>query len=231
MQEKVLFSWSGGKDSMMALHEVCSSNQYEIAALLTTVTEGYNRISMHGVRNELLEAQTNSLNFPLQKVWIPKKASNEIYEAQMERLLKRYQSEGVNRVIFGDIFLEDLRIYREKQLARIGMKGVFPIWKRDTKELAHRFIDLGYRAVIACVDTHVLDQEFTGRTFDHTFLRDLPEGIDPCGEYGEFHSFVYGGPLFQQNIAHERGEMILREERFSYCDLVPILPPNHAFGA
>ena len=219
MTEKALFTWSGGKDSAMALYELKMTHSYEILALLTTVTEDYDRISMHGVRSILLEQQAESLGFPVEEVYITKNSSNEEYEARMRDKLIYYRSRGVLSVVFGDVFLEDLRRYREENLSKIGMKGIFPIWKRDTTELAHAFIDLGFRAVITCVDSNVLDKVFVGRAFDEQFLSELPSTVDPCGENGEFHSFVYDGPIFRKRILHEKGEVILRDNRFYYCDL------------
>ena len=222
MPEKVLFSWSGGKDSAMALYEIQKGKEYEVAALLTTVTEDYDRVSMHGLRRTLLEQQAESLGYPLEKIFISTNASNKEYESKMEEILLKYKNAGVNSVVFGDIFLEDLRKYREDNLAKIGMKGIFPIWKRDSKELAQTFIDLGFKAVLVCVDLDVLDRKFVGREFDAKFLSDLPSNIDPCGENGEFHSFVYDGPILRQKVSHELGEVILRDNRFFYCDLIPV---------
>ena len=219
--EKIILAWSGGKDSAMALYELMKSGRYEISALLTTVTADYERISMHGVRNVLLERQAESLGLLVEKVHITKNAGNEEYEAKMKEKLLRYRDLGVSSVGFGDIFLEDLRQYREQNLSKIGMKGIFPLWKRDTTQLAHEFIDLGFKAVISCVDSKALDQNFAGREFDRQFLIDLPSTVDPCGENGEFHSFVYDGPIFKKEITYERGEVVLRDNRFYYCDLVP----------
>jgi uncharacterized protein (TIGR00290 family) len=221
MAEKVILSWSGGKDSALALHELQKTGHYKILALLTTLTEDYDRISMHGVRRVLLERQASSLGFPLEKVFISQNASNEAYEAQMRAVLDRYLAVGVSGVAFGDIFLEDLRAYREGNLSKIGMRGVFPIWQRDTTELAHTFIDLGFKAVITCVDSTVLDRRFVGRAFDQQFLSELPANVDACGENGGFHSFAYDGPIFRERIAHTVGEVVLRENRFYYCDLIP----------
>lgn len=222
MNEKVLVAWSGGKDSAMALYELLASNDYKVVALLTTVTEDYDRISMHGVRSALLEAQAESLGIPLEKVYITKDSSNEEYEARMKERLTYYKSKGVSSVAFGDIFLEDLRRYREGNLSKIGMKGIFPIWKKETRALAHRFIDLGFKAIVSCVDLKVLEKRFVGRIFDGGFSSELPSGVDPCGENGEFHSFVYDGPIFRKGISFRKGEVVLRGERFWYCDLVPI---------
>jgi uncharacterized protein (TIGR00290 family) len=222
MKEKVILSWSGGKDVALALHELQNSKEYEISALLTTVTEEYDRISMHGVRRVLLERQAESLGFPLEIVPISKGTSDEEYGSKMREVLEKHLTTGVSAVAFGDIFLEDVRRYREDNLSRVGMKGVFPLWERDTTELAHRFMELGFEAVITCVDSHFLDGAFVGRTFDEGFLCDLPPGVDPCGENGEFHTFVYEGPIFQSKILHKKGEVVFRDNRFYYCDLIPV---------
>jgi uncharacterized protein (TIGR00290 family) len=219
--ENALVSWSGGKDSAVALHEILKGRKYQIAALLTTVTEDYDRISMHGVQRILLERQVGSLGFPLEEVFISRNASNEEYESCMVRVLTRYKEAGVSSVIFGDIFLEDLREYRESNLAKIGMKGVFPLWKKDTRELAHSLIPLGFKAITTCVDTNALDGRFVGRVIDERLLSELPQTVDPSGENGEYHSFVYNGPIFKKSVSFTLGETILRENRFCYCDLIP----------
>jgi uncharacterized protein (TIGR00290 family) len=222
MPEEVLFIWSGGKDSALALYELRKTQRYGIAALLTTVTEDYDRISMHGVRRALLEQQALSLNIPLDIAYITKDSSNEEFEARMKEKLLQYKSRGISSVVFGDIFLEDLRKYREDNLAQVGMQALFPIWKWDTDELAHTFIALGFKAVITCVDSQSLDKKFVGRAFDKRFLSELPPGVDPCGENGEFHSFVYAGPIFSESIRFRKGEVVLRDNRFYFCDLVPV---------
>jgi len=219
---KVLFTWSGGKDSAMSLYVLRKFHNYEIAALLTSVIADYDRISMHGVRRVLLEQQAQSLGLPLDILYITKKSSNEEYEAKLKEKLLQYKSRGVSSVVFGDIFLEDLRKYRENNLAQVGMKGIFPIWKRDTTELAHSFIDLDFKAVITCVDSKVLDGKFVGRYFDNEFLSELPPKVDPCGENGEFHSFVYDGPIFSERIRFRRGKVVLRDNRFYFRDLIPV---------
>ena len=216
--EKVLFSWSGGKDSTMALHEILSSRRYEVAALLTTVTEDYDRISMHGIRRVLLEQQAESIGIPLEKVLISRQAANEEYETKTMQTLTKYKKSGVASVVFGDIFLEDLKDYREKNLAKLEMKGIFPIWKRDTSELMRAFIALGYKAVTVCVDTQTLDGRFVGRMIDRQFMDDFPKTADVCGENGEYHSFVYDGPIFKRAVSYRLGEKVLRENRFYYCD-------------
>ncbi len=220
--ETVLVSWSGGKDSSLALREILSGGRYKVAALLTTVTEGYDRISMHGVRRVLLERQAASLGLPLEKVLISNQSSNEEYESKMAATLKQYKEAGTTAVVFGDIFLEDLKEYREKNLAKLGMKGIFPLWKRDTAELMKAFIEGGFKAKTVCVDTRALGEEFVGREIDAQFLSELPKGVDICGENGEYHSFAYDGPIFRERIAHETGEVVLRDNRFYYCDLIPV---------
>lgn len=221
-KEKAILSWSGGKDSALALYELQKTEDYEIVALLTTITQDYDRVSMHGVRRMLLERQAQSLGFPLEKVFISKDTSNEEYGAKMHEVLTKYLLVGVSSVAFGDIFLEDVRRYREENLAKLAMKGIFPLWKRDTKELARAFIDLGFRAVVTCVDSEHLDGRFVGRIYDEQFLRELPSTVDPCGENGEFHSFVYDGPIFRERIPHPIGDVVLRDNHFWFCDLVPV---------
>lgn len=220
MPEPVLFCWSGGKDSAMALHTLLQRADVRVAALLTTVTEGYERISMHGVRRELLWRQAESIGLPLREVLIPPQCVNPVYEARMEEALRKFWNEGVRCTAFGDIFLEDLRAYREKNLARIGMSAIFPLWKRDTKELAAEFCDKGFRAVTVCVDGKVLDRRFSGRDLNERFFRELPAGVDLCGENGEFHTFVFDGPIFREPVQWTRGEVVEREG-FVFCDLIP----------
>jgi uncharacterized protein (TIGR00290 family) len=218
--EPILFCWSGGKDSAMALHALLLQNSVRVAALLTTVTEGFDRISMHGVRRELLERQAKSIGLPVHEVVIPPQCVNPVYEARMEEALRTHYSQGVRRVAFGDIFLEDLRLYREKNLARVQMTALFPIWKRDTCELAAHLIASGFRAIAVCVDPAKLDPRFAGRELDASFFRDLPPTVDPCGENGEFHTFVFDGPIFQTPIRFHKGEVV-RRDNFVFCDLVP----------
>jgi uncharacterized protein (TIGR00290 family) len=222
MTQNVLFCWSGGKDSAFALSEILnSSNRYSVVTLLTTVTEDYDRISMHGVRTALLEEQSTALNLPLQKVLITKDSTNDEFELKMRDVLQGFKNRGVSDVVFGDIFLEDLRKYREDNMAKLDMNAIFPLWKKDTKLLAQSFIDSGFKAIITCVDTKVLDDSFAGREFNNQLLSDLPSSVDPCGENGEFHTFVYAGPIFEKQISVTRGEVVLRDERFCFCDLLP----------
>ncbi len=218
--KKILHSWSSGKDSAMALHELMKNADCEIASLLTVVTKDYGRISMHGVREELLDLQAASIGLPLEKIFITKRSGNEEYESLMREALVRRKKDGVNAVAFGDIFLEDLKKYREDRLREVGLEAVFPIWKRDTRELAGSFIEAGFKAIITCVDTKALDKKFSGRLFDRQFLLELPANVDPCGENGEFHSFVYDGPIFNGPIPYKTGEKVLREERFYYTDIL-----------
>lgn len=220
MPEDVLFCWSGGKDSAMALHALRAANDCRVTALLTTITEEYDRISMHGVRRALLERQAESLGLPLHAVSIPPQCINATYEERMKEALAQHFARGVRRVAFGDIFLEDLRIYREKNLAQVCMQAMFPIWKRDTRELAREFVRLGFRAITVCVDPRVLDASFAGRELDASFFVDLPPGVDPCGENGEFHTFVFDGPVFKKPITCRVGEKVLRDG-FCFCDLQP----------
>jgi uncharacterized protein (TIGR00290 family) len=221
VKEKVVLSWSGGKDSAMAAYQLLASQKYEIAALLTTVTEDFDRISMHGVRRDLLERQADSLAIPLHTMLIPKVCSNEIYEARMREALDHFRAAGITKIAFGDLFLADVKQYRDERLAQARMTGLYPLWMRDTDELVRTFLGLGFKAILACVDTRAIDASFAGREIDSDLLRDLPDSADPCGEYGEYHSFVYAGPIFKRAIACRAGERVLRDERFAYCDIVP----------
>ena len=221
LREKVLVAWSGGKDSAVALYETINMQGSEISALLTTVTKDYDRISMHGVRRVLLERQADALGLPLETVFVSRNFTNEAYESEMRKVLEKHRKAGVSSVVFGDVFLEDVKKYREDNLAKAGMKGVFPIWNRDTNTLANTFVGLGFEAVISCVDSHALDKSFAGRCFDAQFLSRLPPTVDPCGENGEFHSFVFNGPIFKEKIPYTLGKIVLRDKRFYYCDLLP----------
>jgi len=220
MPEKIIFTWSGGKDSCLALYDLKETGNYKILALLTTLTEDFDRISMHGVRRSLLLKQAKSIGIPLEKMYIAKDSLCKEYQDRMADLLTRYKAKGALSVAFGDVFLEDIRKYREDMLEKIGMKGVFPLWKKKSPELAKRFIDLGFKAIIVCIDSKVLGKEFVGRIFDKQFLKDLPQNIDPCGENGEFHSFVFDGPIFKKPVEYEKGEIVLRDNCFYFCDLI-----------
>jgi uncharacterized protein (TIGR00290 family) len=220
MAVPVVFSWSGGKDSAMALHVLLRDPQFEVVSLLTTVTEGYERISMHGVRNELLRWQAASIGLPVEEVRIPPQCVNPVYEARMAEAVLRFRDRGVLHFGFGDIFLEDLRAYREQKLMHANMTALFPIWKIDTRELAARFLSDGFRGIAACIDPTKLDKSFAGRELDASFFQDLPDGVDPCGENGEFHTFVFDGPIFHAPIPVQVGQVVERDS-FVFCDLLP----------
>jgi uncharacterized protein (TIGR00290 family) len=232
-KEKIIFNWSGGKDSALCLHKILQRNQYEILCLLTTISELYQRISMHGVRIDLLEKQAEMLRLPLVKVSIPETAAMEQYDNAMNVVLSELKLQGATLSAFGDIFLEDLREYREQKLAEAGLKGMFPLWKIPTGELARKFVDTGFKAIVTCVNEKYLDKSYAGRIIDHDFLKDLPDRVDPCGENGEFHSFVFDGPIFNNPVPFQRGKIVYRKYNngqnttdplydtgFWYCDLV-----------
>ena len=221
MKKPLVVAWSSGKDSALALQKMLETDDYRIT-LLTTVTEGYERVSMHGVREQLLRMQAESLGLPIDIVTIPQACSDEEYRRRMESAMLRHRSTGAGSVVFGDLFLEGIREYREENLAGIGMQPIFPLWQVDTGELSRTFIEAGFRAVITCVDTQALSASFTGRLYDRSFLADLPAEADPCGEKGEFHSFVFDGPIFSKPLGFQRGEVVLRDNRFSFCDLIPL---------
>ena len=220
MSERVALLWSGGKDSALALWELQRGGEYEVSVLLTTITEEYDRISTHGVRRSLLEQQAAALGLSLKQVGIPKWCTNEEYATKMVIACEELKQAGLTTVAAGDIFLEDVRRYREEQLATTGMRAVFPLWGRDPAELTRTFLAAGFEAVTICVDGQALGREWAGRIFDERFLADLPSGVDPCGENSEFHTFVYSGPIFTRSIGWMRGEIVLRDERFYYCDLL-----------
>ncbi|MDQ3821009.1 MAG: diphthine--ammonia ligase [Acidobacteriota bacterium] len=219
-RKRVLMSWSGGKDSCMALHRILQEQSYAVAALLTTVTRDYERVSMHGVRRVLLEQQAEALGLTLQEIEISKGATNEEYETRLADALNSYKKDGVDTVVFGDLFLEDIRAYREQFLARLGLSPLFPVWGWDTRDFIRAFLELGFRAVATCVDPRALDESFAGRLIDRDFLEALPTGVDPCGENGEFHTFVFDGPIFKHDVKFEVGEVVLRDN-FYFCDLLP----------
>ena len=217
--EPVIISWSGGKDSVLALH-LLNREEFNVRTLITTISEDYNRVSMHGVRKELLEKQAKSIGIPLLTISLPKDTSNEEYEKIMKREMLYFKSHRVYHVVFGDIFLEDIRNYRESNLSKIGMEAIFPIWEKNTKELAQIFINLGFKAIITSVDSKFLEDSFVGKSFDIDFLDSLPSNVDHCGENGEFHSFVFDGPNFSYPIQFQKGEIVFRENRFYYIDLI-----------
>lgn len=238
--KKAYLNWSSGKDAAMALHAVRREGEYSVEKLLTTINSETGRISMHGVRLELLEAQARETGFPLEIIPLDGNVSMTTYNEVMLRECGKLLAEGLPYSIFGDIFLEDLRKYREDQLKKAGVKGVFPLWKRDTTSLMQEFISAGFKAVVVCVNSKLLDKSFCGREIDREFLASLPEGIDPCGENGEFHTFVYDGPIFKEPVKFQVGEVVerfyqstkneddcFREKKetwdtaFWYCDLLP----------
>ncbi|GAB4045854.1 Dph6-related ATP pyrophosphatase [Spirosoma litoris] len=209
-RQGAIMNWSGGKDSALALYHSLRSERWDIQSLLTSVNDLHGRVSMHGVRMELLYAQANRLGLPLQLLRLPGDVSIETYDAQLQQVLQGFQQQGITHSLFGDIFLEDLRQYRESQLQRVNLKGGFPLWQRNTTELVHEFVDLGFRAVLVCVNEKQLGAEFVGRELDLDLLRDLPPTVDPCGENGEYHSFVYDGPIFSHPIGFRKGEVVRR---------------------
>jgi uncharacterized protein (TIGR00290 family) len=219
----IILSWSGGKDSALALARLRSDPRYEVVALMTAVTREYDRISIHGVRHSLLNAQAAALRLPVHEIPLSPQSTNEEYEAAFCRAVEsaRRQHPSVNHVAFGDLFLSDVRSYRERLLRRAGVEPVFPLWGIDTTLLARQFIGDGFVAHLVCVDTQQLNASFAGRRFDDALLADLPVNVDPCGERGEFHTFVSDGPIFTTSLSVTRGSTILREERFAFCDLMP----------
>jgi uncharacterized protein (TIGR00290 family) len=220
VSKRVVVAWSGGKDSALALHRLQQSSAWEVEVLLTTVTEDYDRVSMHGVSRALLEAQAESLGLALLQVNIPADCPNEVYDERMRLALAECRARGIEDVAFGDIFLQDVRRYREERLAQVAMQAVFPLWGTDSGHLARDFVRLGFKAITTCVDLRVLDASFAGREFDERFLADLPPGVDPCGENGEFHSFVYDGPNLRFPLLVEVGERVERAG-FLFADLRP----------
>lgn len=208
---KAYLNWSGGKDSALALYHAQQDPALEVAALFTSVNAAHNRVSMHGVRRQLLQLQAQSIGLPLYTAELPEMPGMSDYERIMEQCVVGLQSKGFQTAIFGDIFLEDLKRYREEQLARVSLPCVFPIWKKDSRQLVRQFIDLGFKAVLVCVNSQYLDSSFCGRMIDDALLNDLPANVDPCGENGEYHSFVFDGPLFNIPIPFTKGEVVYRE--------------------
>ena len=211
MKKKAIFNWSSGKDSALTLYKILQENEYEIETLLTSVNSQYQRISMHGVRIELLEKQAELIGLPLTKMMIPEMPTMEIYDDVMRKTLLEFKEKGIEYSIFGDIFLEDLRKYREDKLALANFKGVFPLWKNDTKALIREFLELGFKTIIVCVNEKYLGKEFVGRVIDDNFIKDLPSNVDPCGENGEFHTFTFDGPIFSKPVTFELGEIVYRK--------------------
>jgi len=208
MKPKAVFNWSSGKDSALALHKTLKEDQFEVATLLTSFNKEFQRISMHGVHVSLLERQAENLGLHLVKMELPKEPSMEEYSKIMSKTMNDIQSLGITHSIFGDIFLEDLRKYREDQLQSIGIKAIFPLWKQNTTELINEFLDLGFKTIITCVNETYLDKSFAGRIIDENFIKDLPANVDPCGENGEFHTFTFDGPIFKNPIEFEIGETV-----------------------
>ena len=242
MADKSYFNWSGGKDSCLALYHILHDKNYSVDKLVTNVNKQYRRVSMHGVREELLEKQAASIGIPLQKFVLPDQPTMEEYEQEMMILLDQLHQEKFTHSIFGDIFLEDLRVYRESQLAKVNISPIFPLWEKNTSELIHEFIDLGFKTIVVCVKAELLEKSFVGRIIDKQFLKDLPPNVDPCGENGEFHTFVFDGPIFKSAVPFKVGDKVFREYKaptdnkdqcfskqqitpssmgFWFCDLVP----------
>jgi len=218
--KRVALSWSSGKDSAWSLYLLQHNPEFQVVALITTLNEQFDRVAMHAVRRELVEAQAASAGLPLWPVPLPWPCSNEQYEDRMRQVCRRAVNEGIDCIAFGDLFLTDIRAYREKQLSGSGLEPIFPVWQLPTRELAADMLKAGLRAKITCVDPRLLSPAFAGRDFDPAFLRDLPASIDPCGENGEFHSFVYDGPMFRAPVAVQVGEIVERDG-FVFADLQP----------
>jgi len=230
--KKSIFNWSSGKDSAMALYKVLQEKHFEIKSLFTTVNGKNDRVSMHGVRTELLDKQAESIGLPLYKLFLPEMPSMEDYNHLVGEAMADFMAQGVRYSIFGDIFLEDLKKYREEQLKQAGMEAVFPLWGRPSAELMKEYLNCGFKAIVVCVNEKYLDSSFAGRIIDQTFMDDLPAGIDPCGENGEYHSFVFDGPVFRKPVHFTVGEVVHKnyppadasanyDTGFYYCDLLP----------
>ena len=217
---KAWLAWSSGKDSAWALHTVRQTNEANVVALMTTINCDYARVAMHAVREGLVEMQAAAAGLPLVKVPIPAQCRNQDYEQAMSSAMERARAEGVFHIVFGDLFLEDIRAYREKHLAACGMKAVFPLWRKDTRVLAKEMLESGLSAYITCVDPRKLDRAFAGRRFDAELLEELPREVDPCGENGEFHTFVCAGPMFRRSLPTDVGEIVERDG-FAFADLLP----------
>ncbi len=229
---KTYFNWSSGKDASLALHTMLQSGQFNIDKLLTSINTHHNKVSMHGLRRELLEAQVQSIGIPLQTIELPEEPSMDDYNRIMTDTVKDLQGKGYTDCGFGDIFLEDLRQYREEQLAPFDILPHFPLWKKDTKDIASDFIKKGFKAIVICTNSELLGQSFVGREFNQDFIKDLPNGVDPCGENGEFHTFCYNGPIFNKAVEFDIGETVYRAYKapknnenasnmgFWFCDLI-----------
>lgn len=234
---KTYFNWSSGKDAALALYYLQQEGKYQIERLVTSINGHHKRVSMHGLRKELLEKQVQAMGIPMDIIELPEEPTMEVYNQVMNRVVKKLQSEGFSYSGFGDIFLEDLRTYREEQLNPFNIKCCFPLWKMDTKELITEFINLGFKAIVISIKSELLDVSFAGREIDESFINDLPSNVDPCGENGEFHTFCFDGPIFSHPIKFEIGEKVFREYKspkqdenhentntmgFWFCDLLPI---------
>lgn len=216
----IALAWSGGKDSMMALHTLRERGE-KVAGLLVTLNEAFDRVSMHGVRRALIHAQAAALGLPVYEVWLPNPCPNEVYEQRMAEAVRRLMQRGIRRFAFGDLFLEEIRAYRLRHLLPLGVEVLFPLWGEPTRDLVQRFLRLGFQAITVCVDGKRLGPSFLGRTLDFAFLTDLPVDVDPAGENGEFHTFVFNGPGFRQPIAFALGEVVFRDG-FWFQDLIPL---------
>jgi uncharacterized protein (TIGR00290 family) len=226
MSIKAYMNWSGGKDSSLTLHRILADPGCRIDSLLTSFNTAYDRVSMHGVRRQLLEAQAASIGLPLQTIELPEQPGMEEYEEAMREKVRSLKERGCTHAVFGDIFLEDLRRYREEKLESMGVTCIFPLWKVPSSVLMQEFLEKGFKAVVVCVNARWLDKSFCGRIIDEAFLKDLPANVDPCGENGEYHSFVFEGPIFKHPIFFEKGEIVCKEYKgpegpvnFYFCDL------------
>ena len=234
---KTYFNWSTGKDASLALYHLQKNKKHTIDLLVTSINNHHDRVSMHGLRRELLIKQVQEIGLPLTTIELPEEPSMEIYETEMKRIVIELQSKGYTHCGFGDIFLEDLRVYREEQLKPYGITGCFPLWKRNTKNIIDEFISLGFKAVIICIKSDLLDASFVGREVDDNFVNDLPSNVDPCGENGEFHTFCYDGPIFRNPVPFTLGNKVYKEYKkpkedsgsespnsmgFWFCDLLPL---------
>lgn len=232
--QKAIFNWSGGKDSALALFNVLEHDQMDIQSLVTTVNKDKARISMHGVRETLLDLQAKSIGLPLKKIQLSEMPSMDEYELQMRTMLEFFKSKGVTHSIFGDIFLEDLKAFRDSKLGEVGIEGVYPLWKQETYEIMDQFISLGFKSKVVCINTKSLESSFLGRELDYQFLKDLPSDVDVCGEHGEFHTFVYDGPIFSSPVPFKEGETVYKnysndnhdsenhDVEFAYLDLIEL---------
>lgn len=218
MKKKILFSWSGGKDSSYALYKLLKEGSYSVECLFTTLSEEYKRVNFHAIPAKLLDEQAKALGFPIDKAFISKSNDIDEYAKKLEPYLQKHKEKGINTIAYGDIFLEDLRDFRIKCLEKIPMDSIYPIWKVNTLDTLKEFVHLGFKGILTCIDTNVLDKSFAGREIDADFIKDLPPNIDPCGENGEFHTFVYDGPIFKYPVSFEKSE-ILQIDNFCYFSI------------